>query len=221
MGQKVNPIGFRIGISKPATSRWFADKKTYSTQVKNDFDLRQLLEKELEMAGLVRADIERSVNAIKVTLVVAKPGVVIGKGGSNLETLKKKIEKVVSSGRSGVAKKEKVKIDILVEEVPVPELAAKLIAEKIAQQLIKRFPHRRAVLQAIDKAMQSGAKGIKIQLSGRIGGAEIARTEKYFEGSIPTQTLRSKLDYYAMPIHTKSGYVGIKIWVNADGKKAK
>lgn len=218
MGQKVNPIGFRIGISKPTTSRWFADKKTYQHQMMNDFQLRQMLEHELESAGLVKVEIERSVNAIKVTLHVARPGVVIGKGGANLEVVKKKIEAVVNSQ---VAKKDRAKVDISVEEVPVPELSAKLIAERIAQQLIKRFPHRRAVLQAIDKAMQSGAKGIKIQLSGRIGGAEIGRTEKYFEGSIPTQTLRANLDYFSMPIHTKSGYVGIKVWVNPGVKKNK
>ncbi len=212
MGQKVNPIGFRVGISRPSSSRWFADKKTYSDKMLQDYQIRQLLEKELATAGLVSAEIERSVNALKLYLHVAKPGVVIGKGGSSLEVLKKKIDKLIN--KPGKTKKgERIKIDLNVEEVRTPELSAKLVAERINGQLVKRFPHRRAVTQAIEKAMQSGAKGIKIQLSGRIGGADIGRTEKYFDGSIPTQTLRAVIDYYEAPVYTKSGYVGLKVWI--------
>lgn len=209
MGQKVNPIGFRVGVTRPASSMWFANRGQYGDLLIQDKALRALLNRELENAGLVKVDIERSVNVLKLTLYVSRPGVVIGKGGVNLEALKKKIEKLVINNKG-----EKTKIDLKVEEVKKPDLSSKLVAERIAGQLIKRFPHRRAISQALEKTMAAGAKGIKIQLSGRIGGAEISRSEKYFEGSIPTQTLRAKIDYYEMPIHTKSGYVGIKVWIN-------
>lgn len=208
MGQKVNPVGYRVGVSQPARSKWFAAKGQYGQMLLQDKQLRELLEKELHNAGLVKAEIERSVNALKLTIFVSRPGVVIGKGGSSLEALKKKIEALVVD-----AKGEKTKIDIKVEEVKKPDLSAKLVGERIADQIVKRFPHRRAISQALEKASAAGAKGVKIQLSGRIGGAEIARTEKYFEGSIPTQTLRANIDYYESPIHTKSGYVGIKVWI--------
>jgi small subunit ribosomal protein S3 len=210
MGQKVNPIGYRVGVTRGATSRWFVDEKQYSQKLLEDYKIRELLNTELANAGLVKAEIERSVNALKIFLFVAKPGVVIGKGGSNLEILKKKLEALIGATKQ---KGEKTKIDLNVEEVRNSEASAKLIAERISGQLVKRFPHRRAVSQALEKAKQAGAKGIKIQLSGRIGGAEIARTEKYFEGSVPTQTLRADIDYFETPIHTKSGYVGIKVWV--------
>lgn len=210
MGQKVNPVGYRVGVTQAAASRWIVDKKLYAQTVLEDFRLRELLDKELTNAGLVKAVIERSVNAIKITLHVSKPGVVIGKGGSSLEELKKKVEKLIGAK---VKKGERIKIDLNVEEVRNAEVSARLIASRISDQLVKRFPHRRAINQALEKAKQAGAKGIKIQLSGRIGGTEIARTEKYFEGSIPTQTLRADIDYFETPIHTKSGYVGIKVWV--------
>ena len=209
MGQKVNPIGYRVGVTLPATSKWFASKGEYGSLLLQDKQLRDLLNKELENAGLVRTEIERSVNQLKVTVYVSRPGVVIGRGGSSLEALKKKIEQLVDKQKG-----EKVRIDLKVEEVKKADASAKLVAEKIAGQLVKRFPHRRAISQAIEKAIAAGVKGIKIQLSGRIGGAEISRSEKYFQGSIPTQTLRADIDYYEMPIHTKSGYVGIKVWIN-------
>ncbi len=208
MGQKVNPVGYRVGITQPASSKWFAPKGQYGQILLQDKKLRQLLESELHNAGLVKAELERSVNALKVTIFVSRPGVVIGKGGSSLEALKKKIDALVSDTQS-----EKTKIDVKVEEVKKPDLSAKLVGERIADQIVKRFPHRRAISQALEKATAAGAKGIRIQLSGRIGGAEIARTEKYFQGSIPTQTLRANIDYYESPIHTKSGYVGIKVWI--------
>ena len=134
----------------------------------------------------------------------------IGKGGSNLEETKKDIERLLNVSK---LKKDRVKIDLRVEEVTQPDLSAKLVAERISGQLIKRFPHRRAVAQAMERAMQAGAKGIKISLAGRVGGAEISRTEKYFEGSVPTQTLRANIDYYHEPSLTRSGYVGIKVWI--------
>ena len=210
MGQKVNPTGFRIGTTFTWKSRWYADPKSYSDKVIEDFKLRRFLNNKLASAGLVKVDIERSLTAIKVILFVSRPGVVIGKGGSNLELVKKEIEMILNVSK---LKKDKVKIDLRVEEIKKPDLSAKLVAEKIVGQLIKRYPHRRAVTQALEKTMQAGAKGIKIQLAGRVGGAEIGRTEKYFEGSVPTQTLRANIDYHQTPANTRSGYVGVKVWI--------
>jgi len=210
MGQKVNPTGFRIGNTFTWKSRWYADASDYSGKVLEDYKVRKYLHTSLTNAGLVKVDIERSLTAVKVVMFVSRPGVVIGKGGSNLEIIKKAIERILNVSK---IKKDKVKIDLRVEEVKKPDMSAKLVAEKIMNQLIKRFPHRRAVTQALEKTMQAGAKGIKIQLSGRVGGAEIGRTEKYFEGSVPTQTLRANIDYFQAPANTKSGYVGIKVWI--------
>ncbi|MBP7768271.1 30S ribosomal protein S3 [Candidatus Woesebacteria bacterium] len=210
MGQKVNPISFRIGSYFTWKSKWFATKQEYSDRVIEDFKLRQYLEEKLASAGVVRIEIERSLTVIKVILHVARPGVVIGKGGVNLEDIKKQIERILNVSK---VKKDKVKIDLRVEEMNAPDLSAKLVAERISGQLAKRFPHRRAVMQAMERVMQAGAKGVKISLAGRIGGAEIGRTEKYFEGSIPTQTLRADIDYFHHPALTRSGYVGIKVWV--------
>ena len=210
MGQKVNPTGFRIGNTFTWKSRWYADASDYSGKVLEDYKVRKYLHTSLTNAGLVKVDIERSLTAVKVVMFVSRPGVVIGKGGSNLEIIKKAIERILNVSK---IKKDKVKIDLRVEEVKKPDMSAKLVAEKIMNQLIKRFPHRRAVTQALEKTMQAGAKGIKIQLSGRVGGAEIGRTEKYFEGSVPTQTLRANIDYHQAPANTKSGYVGIKVWI--------
>ncbi len=210
MGQKVNPTGFRLGTTYTWKSRWHADPKNYSDQVVEDFRLREYLNKQLSNAGLVRVDIERSLTAVKVIIYVSRPGVVIGKGGSNLEMVKKGIENVLNVSK---LKKDKVKIDLRVEEVKDPELSAKLVGERIEQQLMKRYPHRRAVNQAIERVMQAGGQGVKIQLSGRVGGAEIGRTEKYAQGKVPTQTLRADIDYHQIPVRTRSGYVGIKVWI--------
>ncbi len=210
MGQKVHPTGFRIGSTFNWKSRWFGTAKDYSDKVLEDYRLRSFLNKKLLTAGVTKIEIERSLKAIKVSLFVSRPGVVIGKGGSNLEVIKKEVERILNVAK---VKKDKVKIDIRVEEVKKPDLSAKLVAERIVGQLIKRYPHRRAVSQALEKATQAGAKGIKIQLSGRINGAEIGRTEKYFQGSVPTQTLRANIDYYQVPAKTRSGYVGIKVWI--------
>jgi small subunit ribosomal protein S3 len=210
MGQKVNPIGFRTGSFLNWKSKWYATKADYSDKVIEDYQLRKHLQEKLASAGIVRVEIERSLTVIKVILHVARPGVVIGKGGANLEDTKKQIERILNVSK---LKKDKVKVDLRVEEVNIPDLSAKLVAERISGQLIKRFPHRRAVNQAMERVMQAGAKGVKISLAGRIGGAEIGRTEKYFEGSIPTQTLRADIDYFHEPSLTRSGYVGIKVWI--------
>ena len=210
MGQKVNPIGFRLGNFLNWKSKWYATAKDYSDTVLEDYKLRTFLKNKLASAGIVQVEIERSLTVIKIILFVSRPGVVIGKGGSNLEETKKDIERLLNVSK---LKKDRVKIDLRVEEVTQPDLSAKLVAERISGQLIKRFPHRRAVAQAMERAMQAGAKGIKISLAGRVGGAEISRTEKYFEGSVPTQTLRANIDYYHEPSLTRSGYVGIKVWI--------
>lgn len=210
MGQKVNPLGFRLGNTFSWKSRWFANKHEYSQVVLEDKKLREYLNTKLSNAGLVEVDIERSLTAIKVILFVSRPGVVIGKGGANLEGVKKEIERILNVAK---VKKDKVKVELKVEEIKKPDLSAKLVAERIAEQLIKRFPHRRAVSQALEKVTAAGAKGVKIALAGRIGGAEISRTEKYFQGSVPTQKLRANIDYYQVPAKTRSGYVGIKVWI--------
>lgn len=210
MGQKVNPIGFRVGSTFGWKSRWYAEKEHYADQVLEDFKLRKFLENSLSNAGVVQIDIERSLKVIKIVLFVSRPGVVIGKGGSNLETVKSAVERILNVSKK---QKDRVKIDLRVEEIKSPDLSAKLVAERIANQLVKRYPHRRAVSQALEKVTQAGAKGVKIVLSGRIGGSEIGRTEKYSEGSVPTQTLRANIDYYQLPARTRSGYVGIKVWI--------
>lgn len=210
MGQKVHPTGYRIGSTFTWKSRWFAEAKDYSIRLVEDYKVRKFLNDKLMSAGLTNVEIERSLKDIKVVLFVSRPGVVIGKGGANLEEIKKEIERILNVSK---VQKDKVKIDLRVEEIKKPDLSSKLVAERIVGQLIKRYPHRRAVMQALEKTMQAGAKGIKIQLSGRINGAEIGRTEKYFQGSVPTQTIRANIDYFQVPARTRSGYVGIKVWI--------
>jgi small subunit ribosomal protein S3 len=210
MGQKVNPISLRLGSYVSAKSKWFADPKAYSATMLEDHKLREFLNKKLAGAGVVSINIERSLTMITVVLSVSKPGVVIGRGGANLEEIKKEVERLLNVSKQ---KKDKTKVDLKVQEVKKADLSAKLVAERISDQLIKRFPHRRAVLQAMEKVMAAGAKGVKICLAGRIGGAEISRKEKYFQGSVPTQTLRANIDYFETPSRTRSGYVGIKVWI--------
>ena len=210
MGQKVNPTSFRLGNLFTWKSKWFAEPSQYSDTALEDRKLRNFLQEKLGNAGLMQVNIERSLTMITVILHVARPGVVIGRGGANLEVIKKEVERILNVAKK---KKDKVKVDLRVQEVKKPDLSAKLVAERIADQLVKRFPHRRAVSQAMEKVMGSGAKGVKIALAGRIGGAEIARREKYFEGKVPTQTLRANIDYYNVPARTRSGYVGIKVWI--------
>ncbi len=209
MGQKVNPILYRLGNTFSWKSRWYADEDEYADLLSEDQAIRKYLENNLSHAGLDNIQIERSLATLKIKLFVSRPGVVIGKGGSNLEKIKNKLEKIVDQGD----KKKKVRINIRVEEVEEPEMSAKLIAETLARQFKSRYPYRRALSQALDKVMSAGAEGVKIQLSGRIAGTEIGRTEKYSEGSVPTQTLRANIDYYESPAHTRSGTVGIKVWI--------
>lgn len=211
MGQKVNPTSFRIGTIFSWKSRWFSDRKHYADIMLEDHKIRGFMQKRLSNAGLVQIDIERLFAKIKIVLMVSRPGVVIGKGGANLEVLKKEVDRLINIAKD---KKSKLHIELKVNEVTQPELSAKLVAERIIMQLINRYPHRRAVTQALDNVMGGGAKGVKIQLGGRVGGAEISRREKYYRGSVPTQTLRANIDYYEAPAATRSGYVGVKVWIN-------
>ena len=216
MGKKVNPFGFRLGILNTWKSRWFANRHDYRKLLLEDIKLREYLMDKLKNAGIVKVEIERSINVIKIFIHVNRPGVVIGKGGTGLEALQKEIKKRLNIKEND---SKAMKVDVKVEEVKNANIQARLIAQRISDQLIGRYPHRRAVTQAIERAMESGAKGIKIQLSGRIGGAEIGRSEKYSEGTVPTQTLRADIDYAEVPSLTRSGYVGIKVWVYKGERK--
>ena len=209
MGQKVNPTGFRLGVIFSPSSKWYANKGQYQEFVLQDIKIKDFIFDRLKLAGIVSVNVERSINVIKITILAGRPGVVIGRGGANLELLKKELEDFLKKIKAPTA----LKFQLDVKEVKNPDLSAKLVAERISEQWIKRYPHRRAIAQAQERVMASGAKGIKIQLSGRINGAEISRSEKYSQGSIPTQTLRANIDYAEIPSLTRSGYVGIKVWV--------
>lgn len=210
MGHKVHPFGFRLGPLYTWKSKWFANGADYQAQVLEDHQLRMFLKDRLKQAGLTMTEIERSINTIKITLYVSRPGVVIGKGGTHLEEVQKEVMRLLKINPNDPKGR---KVRIKVEEVKNPDIQAELILLRLRDQMEKRYPHRRAVAQAMEKAMASGAKGIKIILAGRIGGAEIGRTEKYTTGTVPTQTLRAEIDYAAEPALTKSGYVGIKVYV--------
>ncbi len=222
MGQKIHPKGFRLGITSTWSSRWYADSSRYASLLLEDVTLRRLLFVKLKSAGLISVEIERSINKIKVTLYVSRPGVVIGRGGSGLEELKKYIETFLGRGskerRFDKAKeisteRGRVKVDINVEPVKEPNLSAYLVASTLADQLAKRLPHKRICNQAIERVISAGAKGVRIMLSGRIAGAEIARREKYQSGTIPLSTIREDVDFATIPALTKSGYVGVKVWI--------
>jgi small subunit ribosomal protein S3 len=215
MGNKVNPISFRTGPLFQSRSLWFADKNVYQNQIFEDLKLREFLEKRLENAGVVKIDIERSINKVNIVLSVSRPGVVIGKGGATLKELRQEISKMTGADK---VMGQKINVGLEVIQVEQPDLEAKLVAQRISDQLKNRYPHRRAVTQALEKVMQAGAKGVKIQLSGRIAGAEIGRREKYNRGTIPLTTIRKDISYTHVPSLTKSGYVGIKVWINRGEK---
>lgn len=201
MGQKVNPHGLRIGIIKTWDAKWFADKD-YATLLHEDIKIRNFLKKKLFAAGVSRIEIERAANRVKATIHTAKPGMVIGRGGTGIEELKKQLKQLT----------QKV-IDVNIAEVKQPELDATLVAENIAAQLEKRIAFRRAMKQSVGRTMRMGAKGIKVMVGGRLGGAEIARTESYREGSIPLHTLRADIDYGTAEAHTTYGRIGVKVWI--------
>lgn len=212
MGQKVNPIGFRVGKFITWNSRWFSDKSDYKEMLLEDIKIRRSLFEKLKIAGVVAIEIERLTKSMVITLTVSRPGVVIGRGGSGLEDVKKHILSVISEIRG--KKVKDLKIDIRVNEVKNPELSAQIVAQRIISELERRIPHRRVVTKAMERVMQSGAKGVKIVLAGRIQGAEISRVEKYHMGSVPTQTMRATIDYAQIPASLKRGYVGIKVYIH-------
>lgn len=207
MGNKVHPIIFRIGGLYTWSSNWYANKKDFKKVLLEDVALRRFLMNKLKLAGIIGVKIERSINKIKIIPQVTRPGIVIGRGGSGLEELKKALAKMVS-----VPDPEK-NLEISPEEVKNPDLSAMFVAQKIAEQIVKRMPHRYIVKKAIERTMSAGAKGVKIILAGRIAGAEIARRETFSRGKVPLQTLRARIDYAEVPALTRSGYVGIKVWV--------
>jgi small subunit ribosomal protein S3 len=203
MGQKINPTGFRIGISKDWSSKWFADKNEYSKNTIEDYKIRRFLEKKFEPAGLKDVLIERSGNILNVTIRVSNPGVVIGKGGAGVESAEKEIKKLTKSV-----------IKITAEEVKNPEIHASIVANNIYRQLKKRVKYNKAIQQAIRAARDKGAKGIRIKVSGLLGGgSSIARTETFREGSIPAQKLRADIDYAQLHAHMMYGAIGIKVWI--------
>lgn len=213
MGQKVHPIALRIGIHHGFKSVGFYQKKTYGKTVLKDIQIREALFKRLKPAGVGDIIIERSASHIKIIIYVMRPGIVIGRGGSGLEELKKEIVKLLDVSSNG-ANKGGQKIELKVEAIKEPNLNAYLVASNISEQLLRRMPHRRVLKQTMDKVMSGGAKGVRIVLSGRIGGAEIGRKERVQKGKVPLSTIREDIDFASVPSLTKSGYVGIKVWIN-------
>lgn len=209
MGQKIHPKGLRLGQLYTWDSRWFAQDKRYSKLLLEDIKIRNILMEKLKPAGISAVEIERLLNKIEIIIHVARPGVVIGRGGSSLEELKKYLQGLIGAEN----KKGALKMELKVEPVKEPNLDAYLVAQSIADQIAKRLPHRRVVKQTIERVMAAGARGVKVVLAGRIAGAEIARREKYHQGAMPLSTLRAKIDFAAVPSLTRSGYVGVKVWI--------
>lgn len=203
MGQKTHPIGFRIGVIKEWNSKWFAGKRDYTKLLHEDIKIKDYIKKRYASAGVSKVVIERAAEKVKVRIFAARPGIIIGRKGAEVEQLKKDIESI-ALGKD---------ITITVDEVRVPELDAQLVAEEIALQIERRVSHRRAMKRAIDNAFKAGAKGVKVQVKGRIGGAELARTEWFLVGRMPLQTLRADIDYGFAVAKTKYGVLGVKVWI--------
>ena len=201
MGQKVNPHGLRVGIIKTWDSRWFAEKD-YEKFLLEDIKIREFIKGKLFSAGISRVEIERAANRARITIHTAKPGMVIGRGGANIEELKKSLKTMTES-----------QVDINIQEIKQQDLDATLVAENIASQLERRIAFRRAMKQSVGRTMRMGAKGIKVMVGGRLGGAEIARSESYREGSIPLHTLRADIDYGTAEAATTYGRIGVKVWI--------
>ncbi|BEU88150.1 30S ribosomal protein S3 [Selenomonas sp. TAMA-11512] len=201
MGQKVNPHGIRIGIVKDWDAKWYADKD-YADNLHEDIRIRDYIKKSLFAAGISKVETERSKNRLKLTIHTAKPGMVIGRGGAGIEEIRKGLKKFTDKN-----------VDINISEIKQPDMDATLVAENIAAQLERRIAFRRAMKQSVGRTMRLGAKGIKIKCGGRLGGAEIARSESYREGSIPLHTLRADIDYGTAEAHTTYGRIGIKVWI--------
>lgn len=204
MGQKVNPVGFRLAVNKDWRSKWFASGKNYAENLRNDIAIRDYISKKLPFAGLAKVNIERAWNSVRVTLHTARPGLVIGRKGQGIED--------ITADLSRIAGDKQVKVDIF--EIKQPETDAQLVAENIAVQLERRISFRRAMKRALQTAMDFGAEGIRIRVAGRLGGADIARAEWYRRGKVPLQTLRVPLDYGFAEARTVYGVIGIKVWIN-------
>ncbi len=202
MGQKVNPHGIRVGVIKDWDSRWFADKKTFGDTLVEDYKIRKVLKKQLYQAGVPKIEIERTADKVKVNLYCAKPGMVIGRGGEEKEKIQAQLKKMTNKD-----------VVVNIVEVKAPDVNATLVAENIASQLERRITFRRAMKFCIGRTMRMGAKGIKCAVSGRLGGADIARTEQYHEGTIPLQTLRADIDYGFAEANTTYGKIGVKVWI--------
>lgn len=202
MGQKVNPHGLRVGIIKDWSSKWYANKQDYSKNLVEDHQIREYLKNTLKTAGISEIKIERKATDVRVSVLTAKPGMIIGKGGAAIEELKKKLDKMTGKN-----------VSLNIVEIKDVDMDAQLVAENIALQLEKRISFRKAMKQAMSRTMKQGAKGIKTQVSGRLGGAEIARTEHYSEGTIPLQTLRADIDYGFAEANTTYGIIGVKAWI--------
>jgi len=202
MGQKVNPHGLRVGIIKDWDAKWFATKKDFGNYLVEDYNIRKFIKSKLYLSGISRIEIQRAGDKVRINISTAKPGLVIGKGGVGIEELRKDVEKLTKSS-----------VLISITEIKQPDVDATLVAENIAAQLEKRISFRRAMKQAMQRAMKAGAKGIKTCCSGRLGGAEIARSEHYHEGTIPLQTLRADIDYGFAEANTQYGKIGVKVWI--------
>ncbi len=213
MGQKVNPIGFRLGSYLPWKSRWFLEGKNYKEALLEDIKIRKFIFENLKVAGVVDVEIERLPKSMVVMVAVSRPGIVVGRGGTGLEDLKAKLIDLLKKNRGREVKND-LKIDFRINEVKNPDLSAYLVASRIASDLERRIPHRRVVTKAMERVMISGALGVKVILSGRIDGADISRVEKFQLGSVPTQTLREEIDYAQVPALPKKGYVGVKVYIH-------
>jgi small subunit ribosomal protein S3 len=202
MGQKVNPIGLRLGLNRNWDSRWYPSSETAVANVGEDHKIRTFIKKELYYAGVSQIIIERTAKKLRVTIVAARPGIIIGKKGADIEKLREKLNKLI--GKS---------VNVNIKEERKPQASAQLAAENVATQLERRVAFRRAMKKVIQGAMKSGAKGIKVQVAGRLGGAEMARTEWYLEGRVPLHTLRARIDYGFAEAHTTYGIIGVKVWI--------
>ncbi len=215
MGHKVNPKLFRLGPVYNWESRWF-DDRNYAATLLEDYNLRKAIIERLKNAGVSTVEIERSINSIKITAYVSKPGIVIGRGGAGLEDLKKFL--TLELMKTHKSKKNLPKMDIRIEPIKEPNLDAYLVAKNISDQLARRMPAKRVMGQAVERAMGSGALGVRVMLSGRIGGAEIGRREKLQQGTVPLSTIREHVSFASVPSLTKKGYIGVKVWINAKEK---
>ena len=207
MGQKTHPTGFRLGINKPWSSNWFGGKN-YSDFVSEDIMLRRYVNQRLPNAGISSIDIDRTSKKLTVTINTSRPGIVIGKGGKDVDKLREEIKLLATKDA-----KDKMDTQVNVSEIKRPEMNAKLVGENIAQQLVKKINYRRAVKKAIQSTMRMGADGIRINVAGRLGGAEIARSEKFSQGRVPLHTLRADIDYVLTEVSTQYGIIGIKVWI--------